>query len=217
MSLSVISRSEGLIEIITYVSVEKQTCTRVVIRGKPGNGFLPTNGSSLRGELQCDPGTHSLDYFTDGSHTASLQIYCRGAPGGPSPQLASPPARRSRPVSPPHPPLATPALIHMPLTSAPNQTFFMLVLGATNACRAHVGDRHARVTDCWDLGRQSSQSSPRAPTPPPSSPALSDVRCGSWMEEIQNESEANVEKDAEADEGAEVAGRLVRGCTSMCM
>ena len=41
VSLSVISRSEGLIEIITYVSVEKQTCTRVVITGKPGNVSYP--------------------------------------------------------------------------------------------------------------------------------------------------------------------------------
>jgi hypothetical protein len=33
------------------------------------------------------------------------------------------------------------------------------------------------------------------------------------VEEVQDEGEADVEEDAEADEGAEVAAHLVRGCS----
>ena len=128
------------------------------------------NCSAIRALTHCP---HTASHFTDGSHTRRLFRYGilsrrlrrPTPPAGLTACTALPP--HSRPVSTSHPPLATPALIHMPLSSAPNQTFFMLVLGATNACRAHAGDRHARVADYRDLGRQSPQSPPRRTHPTP--------------------------------------------------
>ena len=150
--------------------MERQTCTRGVSRGKPRNGVLGVNCSAIRALTHCP---HTASHFTDGSHTRRLFRYGilsrrlrrPTPPAGLTACTALPP--HSRPVRTSHPPLAPPALIHMPLSSAPNQTFFMLVLGATNACRAHAGDRHARVADYRDLGRQSPQSPPRRTHPTP--------------------------------------------------
>ncbi len=52
-----------------------------------------------------------------------------------------------------------------------------------------------------------------SPQAHPPHPLLLQPSATSGVEEVQDESEANVEKDAEADEGAEVAGHLVRGCS----
>ena len=52
-----------------------------------------------------------------------------------------------------------------------------------------MGDRHARVADCWDLGRQSPQSPPRRthPTPFFSSPQRRPV----WKKKVQDENQVN--------------------------
>ena len=52
-----------------------------------------------------------------------------------------------------------------------------------------------------------------SPQAHPPHPLLLQPSATSGVEEVQDESEANVEEDAEADEGAEVAGHLVRGCS----
>ena len=82
------------------------------------------------------PTGHALTLWTlrdrsDGSHMASLcTLYVVAAPSAAHLQLALPPAWRSRPAR-PHPPQPTLPQYTTPLPSAPNTTFFMLVLGAT--------------------------------------------------------------------------------------
>ena len=103
-------------------------------------------------------------YFTTkASHTLCTHsffiIYYRGAPSAAHLQLALPPARCPLPVR-PHPPariLPTPypALIYICLCAERAKHNVLHVGVGHSACRTRVGDRHARVAGCGDLGRQS--------------------------------------------------------------
>ena len=88
----------------------------------------------------------------------ALHTYCRGAFGGPSPAslnaCTTPPPRPPSPTH-PHPTHTLPCPdIYMPLPSAPTQrsSCWCWARRLSNAC---IGDRHAPVAGCGDLGRQS--------------------------------------------------------------
>ena len=137
----------------------------VRVRGVAGAGWrLVALTTYYRRSVGTQTSTHSLCRLSPfiqlhGNQPASLSmcIYCRGAFGGPSPAsltaCMAPPPR----VSPPSPSIHTqpgvPALIYASVEHAEPK---VLHVGAgLNACRTRVGDRHARVAGCGDLGRQS--------------------------------------------------------------
>ena len=104
--------------------------------------------------------TRRLSHAYHYTHSAlTLYILSRGAFGGPSPAsltacTAPPPPRPPSPTR-PHPPHAPyPALIYIYLCRA-RQTHVLHVGVGRSACRTRVGDRHARVAGCGNLGRKS--------------------------------------------------------------